>query len=102
MKEIVKAELWVNKIPVDLNAFTEEFLARTVIGAVSTLRGADNIKNLELVLDKGELSITVNGNDIPLTPFPAEIMTAMAIGLVSSLKGVDKIDGLKVAAKVGS
>ena len=102
MKEIVKAELWVNKIPVDLNAFTEEFVARTVIGAVSTLRGADNIKNLELRLDKGELSITVNGNDISLTPFPSEIITAMVVGLVSALKGVDKIDSLKIAAKVGS
>lgn len=101
MKEIVKAELWVNKMPVDLNAFTEEFLARTVIGAVSCLRGADNIKNLELVIDKGELSITVNGNDIPLTPFPTEIITAMAVALVSSLKGVDKVDSLKIAAKVG-
>lgn len=101
MNEIVKAELWVNKMPVDLNAFTEEFLARTVLGAVSTLRGADNIKNLELLLDKGELSIIVNNNDIPLTPFPTEIITAMVVGLVSSLKGVDKIDSLKVAAQVG-
>jgi len=35
--------LWVNKVPVELNPFVEEFLARIVAGAVSSLKGAEDI-----------------------------------------------------------
>jgi hypothetical protein len=96
MKAEFKAGLWVNGLAVDLNPFVEEFLARTVTGAVSSLKGAEDIQSLELYLEQGEISIIVNGNEISLTPFPSDIIASTVTGLVSSLKGIGKVKNLRV------
>jgi hypothetical protein len=96
MEKNLKAELEINNIPVELNPFVDEFLTRTVVGAVSSLKGAGNIQGLELYLERNDVKIVVNGNEVPLTPFPKEIITNTIIGLVSPLKGVDKVDSLKI------
>jgi hypothetical protein len=99
MDKDLRAELAVNKVSIKLNPFVEEFLTRTVVGAVSSLRGAENIRNLELYLERGDVKLSVNGSELPLTPFPREIITNTITGLVSSLKGVGKIDSLKINVK---
>jgi hypothetical protein len=99
MGKNLRAELAVNKKPVELNPFVEEFLTRTVVGAVSSLKGAENIRNLELHLEEDDIKLVVNGSELPLTPFPKEIITNTVTGLVSSLKGVGKIDHLKINIK---
>jgi hypothetical protein len=99
MEKNLKAELEINNVSVELNPFVEEFLTRTVVGAVSSLKGAENIQDLDLYLERGEVKLVVNGNEPPLTPFPKEIITGTITGLVSSLKGVDKIDNLRVKVK---
>jgi len=96
MKESFKTTLWVNNVTVELNPFVEEFLARTVAGAVSALKGAEDIRSLELHLEQGHIKIIVNGNELLLTPFPNDIIANTLTGLVSSLKGVDKIESLKI------
>jgi len=88
-----KSKLRVNKVTVDMNDFVEDFLAHTVVGMVSPLRGVDKIKNLDMHQDKGEVKIKVNGEEIPLTPFPNDIICNTLTALVSSLKDVEeKID----------
>jgi hypothetical protein len=99
MGKNLRAELEVNKVSIKLNPFVEEFLTRTVVGAVSSLRGTENIRNLELYLERGDVKLVVNGNELPLTPFPRDIITNTITGLVSSLKGVGKIDSLKINVK---
>jgi len=99
MEKNLKAELEINDVSVELNPFVEESLARTVVAAVSSLKGAENIRELELYLERGDVKIVVNGNELPLTPFPADIITNAITGLVSSLEGVDKIDNLKVKVR---
>ena len=99
MTENFEVELVINKESIELNPFVEEFLARTVVGAVSSLRGAENIRDLELHLEGGDVKLVVNGNELPLTPFPKDIITNTITGLVSSLKGLGKIDSLKVTVK---
>jgi hypothetical protein len=99
MEKNLKAELEINNVSVELNTFVEESLTRTVVGAVSSLKGAENIRDLELYLGRGDVKIVVNGNELPLTPFPADIINNAITGLVSSLKGVDKIDSLKISVK---
>jgi hypothetical protein len=99
MDKNLGAELAVNKVSIKLNPFAEQFLARTVVGAVSSLKGAEIIRGLELYLERGDAKLVVNGNDLTLTPFPKEILTNTIIGLVSSLKGVGKIDSLKINVK---
>jgi len=96
MDKNLKTELEVNNTPVELNPFVDEFLTRTVLGAVSSLKGARNINELILYLERDDVEIVVNGNALPLTPFPKEIITNTLIGLVSPLKGVDKVDSLKI------
>jgi hypothetical protein len=93
------AELAVNNVSVELNPFVEEFLTRTVVGAVSSLKGAEKIQNLELHLEKEDITLFINGSELPLTPFPKDIITNTITGLVSSLKGVGKIDSLKITVK---
>jgi len=99
MEKNLGTELAVNNVSVELNPFAEEFLTRTVVGAVSSLRGAENIRDLELYLERGDVKLVVNGNELPLTPFPSDIITNTITGLVSSLKGVGKIDSLKINVK---
>ena len=95
------ATLQVNSADIELNPFVEEFLARTVAGAVSSLKGAENIKSLELYMERDDVGIIVNGSELRLTPFPNDIIANTLVGLVSSLKGVDKVDSLKINVKVG-
>ena len=99
MDRNLEAQLTVNKIPIKLNPFAEQFLARTVVGAVSSLRGTENVRDTELCLNKGDVKLIVNGNELPLTPFPKEILANTITALVSSLKGVGKIDSLKITVK---
>jgi len=99
MEKNLKAELEVNNVSVELNPFVEEFLTRTVVGVVSSLKGAENIRDLELYLERSDVKLVVNGNELPLTPFPTDIITNTITGLVSSLKGVDKIDNLRVKVR---
>jgi hypothetical protein len=100
MKESFKAKLWVNKTPVDMNPFVEEFLARTTVGAVASLRGAEDIRSLEIHQEKGKVRIEVNGKDIPITPFPNDIISSTLAGLISPLKGIDKVDSLLINVTV--
>jgi hypothetical protein len=96
VKAEFKANLWVNGLPVDLNPFVEEFLARTVTGAVSSLKGAEDIRRLELYLERGDVRIIINEGELSLTPFPSDIIASTVTGLVSSLKEIDKIESLRV------
>ena len=91
-----KTELEVNNVSIELNPFVEEFLTRTVVGAVSSLKGAENIQGVELYLERNDVRIVVNGSELPLTSFPKEIITSAIIGLVSPLKGVGEVDNLKI------
>jgi len=95
-----EATLQVNNAYIDLSPFPEQFLARTVAGAVSSLRGAEDIRSLELHLERGDVRILVNGDELPLTPFPNDIIANTLIGMVSSLKGVGEVDSLDVSVTV--
>jgi hypothetical protein len=94
-----KTELTVNNVSVELNPFVHEFLTRTVIGAVSSLKGVGHVQGLELHLERNDVKIVVNGNEVPLTPFPKEIITNTIIGLVSPLKGIGKVDTMKISIR---
>jgi len=99
MEKNLGTELAVNNVSVELNPFVEEFLTRTVVGAVSSLKGAESIQDLKLYLEGGDVKLIVNGNELPLTPFPRDIITNTITGLVSSLKGIGRIDSLKISVK---
>lgn len=86
----LRAELKVNGAPIELNAFTEQLLARTSVGAVSCLKGAEIIESLELSLEHGDVRAVVNGNELQLAPFPKDIIANVVTAMVSSLKGTER------------
>ncbi|MCJ7515024.1 MAG: hypothetical protein MUO89_03510 [Dehalococcoidia bacterium] len=99
MEESYKAKLKINQKQIPMNHFVEEFLSRTTVGAITSLRGAENIRKLEIHQKKGNVEITVNGNDIPLTPFPNDIISNTLLGMVSSLKDVEDIDSIDISVE---
>ncbi|MBC8276232.1 MAG: hypothetical protein H8E40_14860 [Chloroflexi bacterium] len=101
MKESFRATLKVNEKAMETNPFVEEFLARTTVGAVSSLKGTEEIKNLKIHQKKGNVEITVNGKEIPVTPFPNDIISNMLVGMVSLLRDVDDIDSIDISVEVG-
>jgi len=99
MEGKLEVKLLVNNTPIELSEFPEEFLAQTVAGAISSLKGSEDIQHMELDLEHGEVTIFLNGGQLPLTPFPNDIIANTITGLVSSLKGVDRIGSLKIKIK---
>ena len=95
-----KALLQVNKKPIPMNRFVEEFLSHTTVGAVTSLRGAENIRKLEIHQKKGNVEITVNSSQIPLTPFPNDIISNTLSGLVSSLRDVGDIESMDISVEI--
>ncbi len=53
MERSYKATLQVNKKPIPMNRFVEEFLSHTTVGAVTSLRGAEDIEDPENTSEKG-------------------------------------------------
>jgi hypothetical protein len=100
MDKIYRAKLWVNKKPIPMNDFVEEFLSQTTVGAVASLRGAEDIRKLEIHQKKGNVEITVNDNQIPLTPFPNDIISNTLVGMVSSLKEIGDIESIDITVEV--
>lgn len=100
MEKKYKANLWVNKKPIGMNPFVEEFLSHTMVGAVTSLKGVENIHKLEVHQKKGNVEINVNGGEIPLTPFPNDIISNTLLGMVSSLRDVDDIDSIDISVEV--
>ena len=100
MERSYKAMLRVNNKPIEMNRFVEEFLSHATVGAVTSLRGAEDIKSLRIHQKKGNVEITVNGSEIPLTPFPNDIISKTLVGMVSSLKDVEDIDSIDISVEV--
>jgi len=100
MEERFETTLWVNNDPVELNDFVEKFLAKVTIGAASSLKGVENIQNLELNQERGNVNIAINGKEISLTAFPNDIIANTITGLVSTLRGVDRVEVLKIGVNV--
>ena len=100
MDQSYKAWLKVNNKPVPMNRFVEDFIARTTAGAVASLKGGDDIQNLELHGNKGTIEIKVNSTEIPLTPFPNDLILSTIRGMISSLKDVDGVDKIDIVVEV--
>ena len=73
MEERFEVKLWVNNGSIELNEFVEKFLAKIVIGAASSLKGVNDVQDLELYMERNDVEVVVNviyaevafGNDEP-------------------------------------
>jgi hypothetical protein len=84
-----KISLSVNGNPIDLDYFVSGYLDHVTDGIIDSLKGAAEIKDLDLRIDDdGIVTITLNGGDIPLGYFATEIVRSTVNGMVAPLKGV--------------
>ena len=97
--EKYEVELTVNDFDIDLSDFPGQFVAKTIVGGVSSLKGGESIRELDIDIAQGEARIVVNGEELSLTPFPNDIVVNTISGMVSSLKGVEKVETVKVKIK---
>ena len=51
-KSVTNADLTINSEKIELNGFVESFIAQTVIGMVSSMRGVSNINTVNLKISK--------------------------------------------------
>jgi hypothetical protein len=100
MEKRYKSQLSVNNEAIEMNEFTEEFLAHVTVGAVTTLKGVEYIRTIDVNQDRGDVVVKVNGEEIELTPFPNDVIANTLTGLVSTLKGIDKNNIAKIDVKV--
>jgi len=96
LNEILKMKLFVNKESVELNPFVMEYLARISIGIVSSLKGVDYIRTIEIHDEHNDVKIKVNGEEVSLTPFPVKVISSTLHGVVSTLKGIGDIVSLHI------
>jgi hypothetical protein len=84
-----KITLSVNNTHIDLDYFAAGYLDHVIGGIIASLKGASEIKKLELNIDEdGIVTIDLNGTDIPLNFFTTEIIRGTVTGMVAPLKGV--------------
>ena len=100
MTENPKAEVLVNKSPIELNRFVESYFAFISIGIVKTLKGVDYIKKVEINQEKGDVTVKVNGEEIPITEFPNDIIKNTIKGMLVPLKGFDKVERVDIIVEV--
>ncbi len=85
-----KISLSVNDTPINLDYFVAGYLDHVTGGIIASLKGASEIKNLELNIDgDGIVTVNLNGADIPLNFFATEIVKSTVTGIVAPLKGVE-------------
>jgi hypothetical protein len=87
-----QVSLVVNGAPVDTDYFVAGFIDQTVEGMLRSLRGAGEIGEMEMAIDRdGQVTITLNNAQLPVNEFVNRIIRSTIFGMLSSLKGVDEI-----------
>ncbi len=82
---------------IELSGFPQDFVIKTVIGMVSSLKGVQEIDTLELTLRFGKVKLSINGKPISVGPFPTLITAKTLIAITSTLKGVgDEVTNLEI------
>jgi hypothetical protein len=97
--EKYELELTVNDFTIELSDFPGQFVTKTIVGGISSLKGGESIRELDIDIVQNEAKIIVNGEELSLTPFPNDIVVNTISGMVSSLKGVDKVETVQVKIK---
>ena len=85
-----KIDLTVNNVPIELDYYVSGYLDHVVGGIITSLRDTGEIQDLKMTIDKGRVTIDLNGSQVPLKPFPMNIITSTMSGVVAPLKGVDQ------------
>jgi hypothetical protein len=91
-----KVSLSINGAPVEIVDFVQELISSVVTGILSTLKGVNEIRSLELSFQDDYIEIKVNNNIVPSNDFVNMFIRNTVNGMVSSLKGIERIDRLEI------
>ena len=91
-----KVSLSINDVSVPIVEFVQGFINKVVTGMLSSLKGVDKIRSVNLSLNGDEVDINVNDTAVPSNEFVNEFIRNTVIGMVTSLKGVDQVDKLEI------
>ena len=100
MEGTYAAKLEINNVSIPLEDFPEQVVARSIAGAVSTLKGTDKIESIELTMLHGEVKLLVNSTEVELTHFPNQIIASLVAGAVSPLKGAEDTDNVSITITI--
>ena len=92
-----KVSLSINDSPVPIAGFVQVFIRSVVTGMLSTLKGVDEMRSIDLSFNGDDVVINVNGAVVPSNDFVNEFVRNTVIGMVTSLKGVEQVDRLQVS-----
>ena len=92
----VKLSLIVNNASIDTDYFVEGFIDHTVSGMIQALKGTGEMKDLNVAIERDNVTIILNGAAVPLSVFANKIIRSTIIGMVSTLKGVNDIGKLSL------
>jgi hypothetical protein len=91
-----EVSLSVNEEPIDLNDFVEGYIDHVVGGIIASLKGAEEIKSIDLAVQGDRVTLVLNNKAIPLNLFASRIILSTIMGVVSSLKGVRAAERIRV------
>jgi hypothetical protein len=80
--------LLVNDIQIKTDYFVKEFTEHTAIGMMGGLRDTGEVKELNLSIKEGVVSININGRPIPVNEYATRIIITTTEGLLKPMKGV--------------
>ncbi len=91
-----KITLSINRTPIEIDYFVQNFLDHTVVGMVSSLEGVGDIHELEVLMEGREVKILLNGDSLPVNEFVSDLFSNTLLGLVSTLKGAHDVKHLTI------
>lgn len=94
-----KVRLTVNDSPVPIVDFVQVFIEEVVTGMLSTLKGIDEIRSVELSIDGDDVDIKVNNSVLPSNEFVDKFVRNTVIGMITSLKDVGQTNKLEISIK---
>jgi len=81
--------LKVNGNVIKLSGFPRDFVAKTLAGSATSLKGVDRVEGLALTLRFGKIKLKVNEQDVDLIQFPTLMLASTLKGMLSVLSGVE-------------
>ena len=85
----VKLSLTVNDVPIHTDYFVEGFIDHVVSGMLEALEGTGKIKDLDMSIEDGKVTVILNGIKVPTNAFANKIINSTMVGMLSTLKGVN-------------
>jgi len=91
-----EVSLYINGEPLQIKEFVQDLIRVVVIGMLSSLKGVEGIKSVNLSIVGDEVGVVVNGAAVPSNAFVQEFLKNTVDGMVASLKDVGKVDKLEI------